>query len=273
VTDDKESRLSESQLSEIVEAFQAGLFSCKATPLPEGLRQAVEAIGFKPAREDALAILEDISHIGSDGGLRTMDKDRGLAGPAGVAKSYWERRERPNPKSPVALKAELEELGASMREVAGRIRTLSPTARHFIAMMPDYDMASEECRYQMDLWEEFNASEAFQSPFLGDDERPNLAQRLDGMAKMLNSMAGEAGRIAEEKPGTRQVFEGPPVDLKLFDSCAKVLVARNRSLKNLRPIAEALYLFVTGDRPVAYWGKRQEEEARRKYGTHPHKIG
>ena len=139
--------------------------------------------------------------------------------------------------------------------------------------MPDYDMASEECRYQMDLWDEANAGEALDSPFLADvgREPPALPSRLECMAKMLDSMGSEAGKITDENPGTKKVFEGPPIDLEIFDSCAKVLIKRGKTLKHLRPISEAIYSFVTGNLPSDYWAKRQEDEARRKHETHPQK--
>jgi len=148
---------------------------------------------------------------------------------------------------------------------------MSGTARHFIAMMPDYDMASAECRYQMDLWDEFDASEVFKSPFLGDETQPTLAPRLEGIAKIMDSMAREAERIGEEKPGEKEVFSAPSKDLGLFDSCARVLIRRGKTLKHLRPIAEAIFSYVTGNPPADYWAKRQENEAIKKYKTHPPK--
>lgn len=234
------------------------------------LVEAIKNICEKDVREEALSVLYDEKcKIDIRGDLWEVALP-GLGGPARVAMLYWESP-RPKLKSPTALKTEFEELGASMREVAGRLRMLSDTAKYFISMMPDYDMASDECRHQMDLWEEFDASEAFRSPFLGDETQPKLASRLDGMAKMLDSMASEAKRIAEKNPGARHVFNPHPVDLELFHRCSKVLVKRGKTLKYLRPIAEALYTFATGEVPAAYWGKRQEDEARKKFETYPHK--
>jgi len=261
----------EALIDGMIRLSRMGLIPNPIEPSPE-LIGAIKNICQKDARDEALSVLYDKKTEVEISGNQWGAALPGLGGTARKAQYFWRRQEADkNQKSPVALKTEFEELGACMREVAGRLNTLSPTARLYISMMPDYDMASDECRYQMELWNEFNASEAFQSPFLDDETVPVLASRLDGMAKILNSMASEAGKIAEEKPGSKQVFNPVPVDLGLFDSCAWVLVKRGRTLKHLRPIAETLYQFVTGNPPVAYWAKRQEKDARREHETHPQK--
>lgn len=191
----------------------------------------------------------------------------GLCGPCRMA-NYYFKKPAIEPVGPSVLRDELNGIAQAMRMVAGLINHMSPTARRYISMMPDYEIADAACRHQMDLWREFNASEAFPSPFLGDETRPVLAERLEGMAGMLGLIAEEAGRIAIETPGKKSVFSPPPVDLGLFASCARVLVMRGKDLTHLRPIAEAIYSYVTGNSPSDSWGDRHERSARKKFSKY-----
>lgn len=249
--------------------IEYGEFSVPFHPVPEQLLAACKDISHKAIREDILAILEDKNPFqDADGNLRCMCKDKGIYPSLALAKRCWTKLQQ-NLDGPISVSIEFEGMGTAMREVAGRLRNLSLSAREFISMMPDYDMASKECRYQIDLWNEFNASEALPSPFYEDDEKPVLADRLEGIAKIMFSMASEAKNIATNNPGIKHIFNPPPPDLLLFSSCAKLLTRRKRTLKRLRPVAEFFFEYLTQTKPANYWGKRQEEHTRRKFRTDP----
>ena len=96
--------------------------------------EAVGEIGQKEVRQEAIDILFDETEKIEGDEEHLYVSSPGLGGAVRLAQHFW-NRQSPKPMSPVALKNEFEALGASMREVAGRLRMLSETAKHYIACM------------------------------------------------------------------------------------------------------------------------------------------
>jgi len=245
-------------------ALRLGFLVRPSPPLPDGLIHSINEISYKPAREDALAILRDKTFLGVDGETLTTRNDKGLVWAVITAKGHLRfQAHGPKPKGPAQVAKELEELAENMRRLAGGLNHLSSSAAFWLDSIPGWhDETPEELKV---LWEDCGAKDAFESK--------TFADRLEGMIKILEAMGSRARDLAKAEPGNRQLFRAPPADLGLFESCAQILTCRGRSLENLRPISETLYRFVTGSSPVDFWAKRQEEEARRKYGTYPPKNG
>lgn len=256
----------ENELNALANALENSQFEIIAKPLQLDLIEAINAISYKPAKEDALVILPDITFQFSSRKY-VHSKDQGLMKCVRLANYYQSSWRNIKPKGPRAVGDELDDLRSAMLEVAGRLNTLSDSARRWIDLIPARDEGNpnpDDVHEDYQLWLGCDAGEAFTSP--------DLAKRLSNMAAILEHLSNEAKGIVSKSPGTKSLFSPPPVDLNLFDECAKLLKARGRNLANLRIIASALYQFVTKKEPTATWAERQEEDARRKYGTHPPKI-
>lgn len=239
------------RLDENLEVVWPGHKGRSSTPSQE-LIHWINAIDQTDVRKEALSILYD------------NDDFHGLGVTVSLA-SFLFKMERPSPKGPSVLADEFKKIAKSMTALSKLLNRLSPTAQEFMKVMPGFEMANEECRNQIRLWDKSNASEAFASPFHGDDQEPVLAERLDLMAEMLVSMGKEAQGIR----GRKSVFPSAPLDLELFDSVACVLVNRGKDLTYLRPIVVSLYAFITGRWKVDSWCDRQEREARARFRTRP----
>jgi hypothetical protein len=222
----------------------------------EDLVKWINAIDQTDVRKEALSILYD------------NDEFHGLGVTVSLASFLFKMR-RPSPKGPSALADEFKKIAQTMTTLSKSLNRLSPTAKEFIKFMPGFEMANDECRKQISLWDLSNASEAFASPFHGDEQEPVLAERLDLMAEMLKSFEKESRNTGKANPGRKTVFPPAPSDLDLFDSVACVLVNRGKALTHLRPIVISLYAFITNEWKVDDWGDRQERAARKQFCTRP----
>lgn len=269
-------------LEMLSKAVRDGAIEVVSNPPPQDLVEAFNAINYRPAKEDAISILYDINtYVGDfkpgsaicivkngsrDGKTLCLSKDQGVFSIIRGAKVYASRKLYSS--GPIAVSKELDGLRTAMLEVAGRLKGLSETSRYCLELIPIRDEGNpnpEEVRDEYWSWVKCDMGEAFLS-----DE---LADRLQGMANVLDRCAEEAKRYAKLNNGKRTYFSPVPVDFNLFDKCAKLLKARGRSLTNLRTIASTLFEYITKIPAPPAWAERQEEAAKQRYGTHPPKKG
>jgi len=224
------------------------------------LRNAVRELYPIAAREDAEAILNDEPRTE---GMKAWE-GRGLGHVAYLAISLWNLHlalNRAKPLRPSQLKMELKELAVSMREVAGRIRTVSWEVREFIFDKTDGDPNIPKSMRRIELWEQAEGSDAFD--VTRKDGSTALTDKLECLAILLDDLGLEAKEYSTKHPGLKRVFQEPPADLDLFRSCAQLLLRRGRNLAHLRTIASMVFQSITGEHPTDTWGERQEKEARR----------
>lgn len=226
----------------------------------KGLRSHLKTISMRNARDESLAILHEEIAEGPKS-EEAMRAKPGLIFAAGIAMSLWSMKTRlPKGKGYGKLAKELDEIASSMRAAAGNLNQMSDSARWWIYYRSPKSFFPEEAEvYKADI--DSQAYDAFNAP--------HLPQRLDGLAKVLDFMAEKVRQEGAEKKGARKVFQDPPIDLDLFENCAKVLHVRGRTLDNLRPIVQAVYAYATRNpAPIDDWAARQEKAARTKFGTH-----
>jgi hypothetical protein len=250
----------------------------KTKPDPDLLVQ-IQEIVLEEAREEALSILEDQwEEVSGDYGpdrIKLMGS-HGLNS-AAIACLKFMKEPEGEAKGFGALGRELKELAAAMKEVAGRLRTLSPTATDFIERLT-YDSACGDLQNAqvMQRWIDCRAGEAFPvrefKEFrdlraccaLPRPAQPVLAMRLEGMIEILGFLEAQSQEEMDKAPGARRVLAPPPPDFGIMDACAEVLAARGKTMTYLRPIAEAVYRWGLNKNPSDHWAQRQENAAREK---------
>jgi hypothetical protein len=235
-------------------------------PSPD-LCKAIRELYPIAAREDAEAILHDDPHTE---GMKAWE-GRGLGRVAYSAQSLWALQrdfvkvERIRPSQ---LSTELEGLAISMREVVGRLRTISWETREFVFDKVDGDPNEPKSLRRIELWEQAEGDDAFGLLCAEDGSgRTALTLKLETLATLLDDLRLEAKDYSINHPGLKRVFQDPPVDLDLFEACARLLLRRGRNLAHLRTIASMVFRSITGEYPTATWGERQEKEARRLSDT------
>lgn len=259
-------------LEAVGNALRMGLFEVKSLPPPIELVQSVHCITSPEAREVALSLLYDVNTFNRDDELWCRVRDEGLKGCVRGADYYWKKRQTHGEierKGPKQVANELEDLSRAMGEVAGRLRTLSASARWWLELTPALDEGNpnpDEIREEYKQWVACDAGEAFSSN--------ELAERLQVMASLALRSSGEAADIAIQEPGSKSLIKVTKTDLDLFKLCARLLVVRGKSLDHLRDIASAMYRHVTKTKPTPHWAKRQEDHARERFGqqTDPSKL-
>lgn len=247
-------------------------------------REAVEAALFdalneiRPmeAREEALAIFKTklIEIPGENGQGKVPHLHLGLDS---TAWGCYLRMLEPEPLmlGHGQLGDELRELAVSMRKVAGRLNTLSPTAREWIGLFLSVGNIDESLRGMLWKWIECEASEAFvdHQEMLDGLNGPKLAVRLESMAQILLFLEDQARMAGRRSPGAHSAFAAQEADFGIMDACASTLQAWGKKLKHLRPIARAIYQWgrkSCGEKaikPSKKWAKRQEDEAIVKYSV------
>ena len=253
-------------------AYRMGLFEVKSSPPPIELVQSVHNIISPEAREVGLSLLDDLNTFTRDGELWCRNRDEGLKACVRVAKYYWDKRQTHGEverKGPKQVATELQDLSRSMGEVAGRLRTLSASARWWVEITPAMDEGNpnpDDVREEYKQWVACDAGEAFSSN--------KLAERLQVMAALAFRSSEEAAEVAKTEPGSKSLIKITKTDLELFRSCARLLMIRGKSLNHLRDIASAMYRHVTKTKPTPHWAKRQEDQARMRYEsqTDPSKV-
>ena len=244
-------------------AHRMGLFEVKSSPPPIELVQSVHNIISPEAREVGLSLLNDLNTFTRDGELWCRNRDEGLQACVRVAKYYWNKRQTHSEvekKGPKQVATELQELSRAMGEVAGRLRTLSASARWWLEIIPAMDEGNpnpDDIHEDYKQWVACDAGEAFSSN--------DLAERLQVMAALAFRSSEEAAGVAKTEPGSKSLIKFTKTDLGLFRSCARLLMVRGKSLEHLRDIASAMYRHVTKTRPTPHWAKRQEVDARMRY--------
>ena len=257
-------------------------------PVEASLFEAIKAIAEKDAREEGLLVLEDVwleQGPSSTHALKTVWKlGQGLEAVARTAKGELALASGHPLIGPAALARELDELRASMLELAGRLNGLSPGALEWISILPfagpyepphRRDGSDSRIPEAWRAWTESNAAAAFPvqdftqaadgSPWPVGPQPHNsvLAVRLKGMAKILEVLIAEADDFKAKTPGAQSVFRTTPPDLGIFAGCAMVLRARGRELTHLRTIASTIYEWATGKAVLGTtWAKREENQAR-----------
>lgn len=161
------------------------------------------------------------------------------------------------------MRDELCGLSSSIKEFSGRIKRISWITRTFINSETDGDPSNIKFNKRYDLWDKSVANYVFSGPFNSNGGN-DFTDKLDSLVILLDDLVDEANIYIENNPGLRCAFDRPPSDLDIFHSCAILLIKRGCSLNHLRIIAEMVYKIVTGVPPKDYWGRRQEEDARRR---------
>ncbi len=214
------------------------------------------------ARKDALAILYDIPVTDAQAKWRV----RGLGLVLNTAQKLWQLENSFNTNKPISsseMRNELLGMSLALKEFVGRMKKLSWTTRSYIISMCDVDPSIPSNRKRMDLWDEAEADDMFCVPWDNNGNSISV-NKLDCLVDLLGDLVYESDKYVKKYPGMQSVFEKPPADLDIFYSCASLLVYRGRNLDYLRNIAELVYEQATGTPPAGYWGKRQEEQARRR---------
>lgn len=224
------------------------------------LRVYLEKIDIAPARKEALDVINrEISE-----GPKTdawLERNSSLLYAAGVARSYWSQKNYLQPsKGYGELANEFKQMADAMTAAAGALHGMSESARGWLFHRHPHHGFLEDVADILS-WDRCQAFDAF--------EEPHLALRLSQLGEVLKGVEGKVREEGLQKNGVRKVFDDPPIDLDLFDLCAKALKTGGKTLQHLRPIVEAVYAYATREEaPRGDWAARQEKSARKQHRVH-----